>query len=347
MADRAKIHSALTHPNYVAFTFIVRTGEGTLDQDGYRRMFGGELFDVSQGWQHPNRAITKKLGGKPITSTAAGVGQFLFRTWKEIADRYSLPDFSPPNQEFAMCALVARRGALDDVLAGRLDVAIRKCAKEWASLPGSPYGQPTLSLEKAREVYFLYGGTVADPAELPKGNAMSPLVIPILQTLGTAIPALAKMFSSGSEVANRNIAAGQIIADKLVEVTQAVNLQEAAEKIQSNPEVLAEAKQAVAETVMALTEAGGGGIAEARKAASNPDSLPFWQNGAFWISLLLTAMPFMLLADVFYVHPENYDGNLRTQIVTGVLGVIAIIGAFWLGSSFSSQKKDSMLGNRP
>lgn len=343
--NATRIREALQHPNYRAFSFVIRTGEGTFDEDGYRRMFGGELFDISNGWQHPNRAITKKLGGKPITSTAAGAGQFLFRTWKEIADRYSLPDFSPANQDFAIAALIARRGALDAVLAGRLDEAISRCNKEWASLPGSPYGQPTITREEARDIFYRYGGTPV-PSELPKGGPMSPLVIPILQTLGSAIPALAKMFSSGSEVANRNIAAGQIIADKLVEVTQAVNLQEAAERIQTDPEALNAAKQAVAETVMALTEAGGGGIEGARKAASSPDQVPFWLNGAFWISLLLTAMPFMLLADVFYVHPDNYDGNLRTQVVTGVLGVIAIIGAFWLGSSFSSQKKDAMLGGK-
>ena len=30
-------------------------------------------------------------------------------------------------------------------------------------------------------------------------------------------------------------------------------------------------------------------------------------------------MPMMLLVDVFYVHPDKYTGEIRTQIVTGVL----------------------------
>jgi len=36
------------------------------------------------------------------------------------------------------------------VKAGRFDAAVAKCAKEWASLPGSPYGQPVKTLDQAR-----------------------------------------------------------------------------------------------------------------------------------------------------------------------------------------------------
>lgn len=172
---------------------------------------------------------------------------------------------------------------------------------------------------------------------------MAPLVIPILSALSSMIPALGQMFGSGSEVAQRNVAAGSLIAQKLVEVTGAVNLQEAAEKIQNDPAILQNAKQAVADVMYQLSEAGGGGIDGARKAAVAPDNLPFWLQGAFWISLVLIAMPFMLLADAFYVHPYSYDGNLRTQIVTGVMLIISIVGAFWLGSTFGSQKKDAAL----
>jgi len=47
----------------------------------------------------------------------------------------------------------------------------------------------------------------------------------------------------------------------------------------------------------------------------------------------------MLLVDVFYVHPENYSGDLRTQIVTAVLLIIGIAGGYWLGTSYSSARK--------
>ena len=46
-----------------------------------------------------------------------------------------------------------------------------------------------------------------------------------------------------------------------------------------------------------------------------PRYLPDDWKGGF----VLLVMVFMLLTDFLFVHPANYDGNLRTQIVTGVL----------------------------
>ena len=64
----------------------------------------------------------------------------------------------------AAVALIKRRGALADVIAGRFDSAIAKCNKEWASLPGSPYGQPTLTLDRAHAVLAMAGGNQTDGA---------------------------------------------------------------------------------------------------------------------------------------------------------------------------------------
>jgi hypothetical protein len=92
-----------------------------------------------------------------------------------------------------------------------------------------------------------------------------------------------------------------------------------------------------------LTEAGGGGIAGARQASAaylQPGAAGFWLNPSFWISMILIAMPMMLLVDVLFVHPESYVGELRTQIVTGVLMVIGMVGGYWIGTSISSARKD-------
>jgi muramidase (phage lysozyme) len=349
--DRAPILEALKHPNVQAGMAVIRTAEGTFDEDGYRRHFGGELFDISNGWQHPHKAITKKHGKSVITSTAAGAGQFLSKTWRGLQAQYDIPDFSPAWQDFGIVALIAGRGALNALIAGRFDEFITRCNREWASLPGSPYGQPTISLERAREIFYLHGGTVADPAELPKGSPMSPLVIPILQTLASSLPALAKMFGSGSEVANRNIAAGQIIADKIVEVTQAVNLQEAAEKIQSNPEALQAAKQVVAETVMALSEAGGGGIDGAGKRNAAVADIPLYRDRAF----IVACMFFPLIAAVVFAALFKFEWlaeitpETRSMVIGFVMGTVAgAIIAFFFGTSQSSRNKDSaLLGRQP
>jgi len=71
-----------------------------------------------------------------------------------------LKDFSPASQDLAALGRIAARGALDDVLAGRFTLAISKINKEWASLPNSPYGQPTQTLTGALAVYQSNGGTM-------------------------------------------------------------------------------------------------------------------------------------------------------------------------------------------
>lgn len=145
---------AMSDPNVQAFLMLIRTGEGTADAGGYSRLFGGGSF--SGFADHPRQLVTRS----GLSSTAAGAYQILSRTWDELG----LPDFSPASQDEAAVKLIKRRGALADVIAGRFVVAIAKCNKEWASLPGSPYGQPTLSLDKANQVLLAYGAQPATGA---------------------------------------------------------------------------------------------------------------------------------------------------------------------------------------
>lgn len=148
---RTDFQQALTSPYMQAFLEMIRTGEGTLGSDGYRTHFGGSLFHDFR--DHPRKVISAKSGGKPIHSSAAGAYQFLTKTWDGLVKRYGFSDFEPATQDEAAVALIAGRGALEDVLANRFEEAVTKCAKEWASLPGSPYGQPTLSAARAKSVY--------------------------------------------------------------------------------------------------------------------------------------------------------------------------------------------------
>lgn len=147
----------MDNQNLQAFLTLIRTGEGTADDGGYSRLFGGGSFDGFA--DHPRQRVTRS----GLTSTAAGAYQILARTWDDLKNSgYSFPDFSPASQDKAAIALIKRRGALADVLAGRFDRAITKCNKEWASLPGSPYGQPTLSMSRARQILAQAGGFSSD-----------------------------------------------------------------------------------------------------------------------------------------------------------------------------------------
>lgn len=144
--------SVLGHPNVQAMLRVIRAGEGTSDAAGYSRMFGGKQF--SGFADHPR--VTVKASG--YTSTAAGAYQALASTWDETKRIMGLTDFSPANQDLFAVGRIAARGALDDVVAGRFDMAIKKIAREWASLPGSPYGQPTISIDRARALFASNGG---------------------------------------------------------------------------------------------------------------------------------------------------------------------------------------------
>ncbi len=144
--------SILQDKNVQAILRVIRTGEGTADAGGYSRLYGGGTF--SSYADHPRQKITKW----GITSTAAGAYQFLSSSWDETRRLMGLKDFSPASQDLAAVGRIAARGALQDVIAGRFTTAMRKLNKEWASLPGSPYGQRTLKFDAALAVYRGSGG---------------------------------------------------------------------------------------------------------------------------------------------------------------------------------------------
>lgn len=152
---RTDLQAALEHPNVRAFLRMLRYGEGTADEHGYYRLVGGR--NVTALDDHPS--ITVSLN-RQLKSTAAGAYQILSRTWEEMQRLYGWPDFSPQSQDECAVALMTRRRALGDVMAGRIKTAIRKCNKEWASLPGSPYGQRTETLADALKYYGQHGGVV-------------------------------------------------------------------------------------------------------------------------------------------------------------------------------------------
>jgi muramidase (phage lysozyme) len=152
---KAKLKMSIREKNLKAFLLMIRYAEGTSSQDGYKKLYGGSLFNDFSN--HPNIAITKW----GITSTAAGAYQILFKTWIEIQQRLKLTDFSPQSQDKAAVELIKRRKALDDVLAGRFAQALLKCRKEWASLPGAGYNQSEKSPIALAKVYKIAGGSIA------------------------------------------------------------------------------------------------------------------------------------------------------------------------------------------
>jgi murein DD-endopeptidase MepM/ murein hydrolase activator NlpD/muramidase (phage lysozyme) len=153
-------------PEIRALLDAIALGEGTLNPNGYTTMFTGKQF--SSFAQHPQQQNCS--GG--LCSDAAGRYQFLSTTWNGVAKQAGLADFSPSSQDLGAVQLLKNRGVSNAAVQGDLRTVIYGTGsetsganKEWASLPGSPYGQPTKTYAEVEAVYT---------AALTKYRAQSP-----------------------------------------------------------------------------------------------------------------------------------------------------------------------------
>jgi hypothetical protein len=320
-------------------------------------LFGGELFDSFA--DHPRRLIIKS----GYRSTAAGAYQFLERTWDGLRSQYRFPDFTPSMQDAGAVALIIGRGALAAVRSGRLDEAVRLTNQEWASLPGSPYGQPVRTMDFVRRVFTTHGGVenvtatspVAAPASPsaaqppptpvpPPRKPMTPVLAALLPSLVGMIPELAKLFGSGSAVSERNARAAEKVAEVVVAATSATNLQAAVETMQADPKARADAQAAVQGAWYELVEAGGGGIDGARKFNIAAAGIPAWRMPAVWVTVALLLPVYAVVGAVLW--GEGWSNEIRLQVVTAVLVVISVVSAYWLGSSSGSARKTDLMAEK-
>ena len=146
--------------NVCAFLDAIAFTEGTdnnrqpTKDEGYDVLVGGGLFTGYQ--QHPNKLV--RLNSS-LSSTAAGRYQILYRFWRAYQSRLGLPDFSPISQDLYAIQQLKEQGALGRIQAGEFEKAVLRCNNIWASLPGSPYGQHTYSMDEMKAIYIMHGGT--------------------------------------------------------------------------------------------------------------------------------------------------------------------------------------------
>jgi len=158
-----------------AFLYVLRSAEHLFPRDvigdaAYNTFYGhSTFFDMSD---HPVNtgekvgvplppAMCRNAGfpsGKCV-STAAGAYQFTRPTWNGLSGRDSsgkpasnpkwgyLPDFSIASQDQAAIRLLQEIGALDEIVNGNFDAAVKIAGKKWASLPGAVAKQNQRSKE--------------------------------------------------------------------------------------------------------------------------------------------------------------------------------------------------------
>ncbi len=156
--------------NVEAFLNTIQYAEGTFNQPNpYAVTFGYDHI-IRNFSDHP--AITGEWNGKILSdnfcaalnlpsgckSTAAGAYQIIKPTWEFIKGKDTSLSFDVYSQNKAAIDLIKGRGAYIDIQQGRFVSAINKLNREWASLPNSPYGQPTRNMDELQIFYYNQGG---------------------------------------------------------------------------------------------------------------------------------------------------------------------------------------------
>jgi muramidase (phage lysozyme) len=95
-----------------------------------------------------------------LESTAAGRYQLLNHNYQYYSAFLKLYDFGPLTQDLIALQQIRERGALPVIDAGNFAQAVQLCNNIWASLPGSPYGQPVHTIDVVQAQYVAAGGTL-------------------------------------------------------------------------------------------------------------------------------------------------------------------------------------------
>jgi hypothetical protein len=184
--------------NIRAFSRVVKVGESNLvDEDPYQP--GGTPHSAYRAMYHPTR---RKWWEGPLegphprqgellpdgsgrVSTAFGAYQFIWTTLQYLLGKYEglENDISPRMQDCWFVTLLYDCGALDDVIDGRFDEALRKANNVWASLPvpvgdtGLEDGGSKVAYQRALEVWRAHGGGVPTLVAVDHGDRAEPVPI--------------------------------------------------------------------------------------------------------------------------------------------------------------------------
>jgi muramidase (phage lysozyme) len=129
-----------------AFLDTIAWAEGTDEVANYRTQYTGTQFAGFH--DHPRERKCGLRYGQQLCADAAGRYQFLSSTWDRLAKKIGATDFSPANQDLAAIELLREYGALEDIKAGRFEVAVHKLTAVWPSLKhaGDGHSEPAIVL---------------------------------------------------------------------------------------------------------------------------------------------------------------------------------------------------------
>lgn len=164
---------------------------------------------------------------------------------------------------------------------------------------------------------------VAPPIPTPKEQPMAPFVAAVLPSLIDLVPKLGKLFSSGSEVSERNIKAAEIVVSAAKEAIGARNEQELMETIKADPSAAATVKKAIEDQWFKLEEIGGGvQAARVADAQFTTGTARPWHSPSLWIALAMLPMVYAVVGSVVGWWGTPFSEDVRSAIANGVIGVV-------------------------
>jgi hypothetical protein len=197
---------------------------------------------------------------------------------------------------------------------------------------------PGLTSRREKEKALFLSSTSTTTEPFAQENSAMPvpiagLALALLPELIAAIPKVGKLFSSGSEVSQRNTAVVETVLDVVTSATKSVNAQAAIEAIKADPAVKQVAAQAIEDNWFRLTEAGGGGIEGARKvdAAFVASGEPVWKSPSFIVAIALLPLVYMVVGAIVGLFGSPFSEDVRAAIANGIVGLIlgGLIGYYY------------------
>lgn len=149
---------ALMNPNVQAFLAMIRKFESA---GRYNVLYGGGTFDSYAVHPHVRVPFFNPKTQKMDYSTAAGAYQITYPTWASILSLAGNGDFSPASQDAAAVWLLKMNGALDSIMQGDFNTALKLASRTWASLPFTDSMQRHVTIAAAQQIYEQSGGVIA------------------------------------------------------------------------------------------------------------------------------------------------------------------------------------------
>jgi lysozyme len=179
----------------------------------------------------------------------------------------------------------------------------------------------------------------------PQGEAMplAPFIAAALPAIIEAAPKLGALFGSGSDVAERNVKAAEIVVGIAKDALGAKNEQEAVDAIRADPQAAHAVRQAVEQNWYAITEIGGG-VQTARKAdtermTATDKVRDVFKSHSFWVALVLLPLVYMVVGSVIGLWGGDWSDGSRDSIAGLVVGgILGALTGYYFGQTTSRNR---------